>query len=60
VVNRGRVAAENVSASTSRITDPDTALRLAGLARDQITRDPGTALLAQADRLPDSVVKLLQ
>jgi len=51
---------ENVSAARSRIQDADFAAETANLTRNQILQQAGTAMLAQANTLPQSVLSLLQ
>ncbi|WP_421866760.1 flagellin [Motiliproteus sp.] len=51
---------ENVSAARSRIQDADYAAETAELTRNQILQQAGTAMLAQANQLPQSVLSLLQ
>ncbi|MDQ1062757.1 flagellin [Stenotrophomonas sp. SORGH_AS_0282] len=50
---------ENLSASRSRIRDTDYAKETAELTRTQILQQAGTAMLAQANQLPSSVMSLL-
>lgn len=52
--------AENLSASRSRIRDADFAAETANLTRAQILQQAGTAMLAQANALPQNVLSLLQ
>jgi flagellin len=51
---------ENVSAARSRIQDTDFAAETANLTRNQILQQAGVAMLAQANQLPQLVLKLLQ
>jgi flagellin len=51
---------ENQSAASSRITDADFATETANMSRAQILQQAGTAMVAQANQLPQSVLKLLQ
>ncbi|MCW8826876.1 MAG: flagellin [Gammaproteobacteria bacterium] len=51
---------ENVSAARSRVQDADFALETANLTRSQILQQAGTAMLAQANSSPNSVLSLLQ
>ncbi|MFN0302497.1 MAG: flagellin [Burkholderiales bacterium] len=55
-----QVAAENLSASRSRIRDADYAAETGDLTRGQILQQAGTAMLAQANQLPNSVLQLLR
>lgn len=50
---------ENVSAARSRIRDADFAVETAELTRNQILQQAGTAMLAQANSLPQNVLSLL-
>src|SRR3569833_108222 len=52
--------AENISAARSRITDTDFAAETANLTRGQILQQAGTAMLAQANSLPNGVLALLR
>jgi flagellin len=52
--------AENVTASRSRIQDADFAAETAAMTRGQILQQAGTAILAQANSLPNSVLSLLK
>ncbi|MET0266410.1 MAG: flagellin [Duganella sp.] len=51
---------ENLSASRSRIQDTDFAQETANLTRGQILQQAGTAMLAQANSLPNGVLSLLR
>ena len=51
---------ENLSAARSRIQDADFASETANLTRAQILQQAGTAMLAQANSLPQNVLSLLQ
>lgn len=51
---------ENLSASRSRIQDTDFAAETALLTRGQILQQAGTAILAQANSLPNGVLSLLR
>jgi len=53
-------AVENVSAARSRIQDTDFAGETANLTRNQILQQAGTAMLAQANALPQQVLSLLK
>jgi flagellin len=52
-------AVENLSAARSRILDADFAEETANLTRAQILQQAGTAMLAQANSLPQNVLSLL-
>src|SRR5690554_3862803 len=51
--------AENASAARSRVLDTDYAAESANLAKNQIMQQAGTAMLAQANQLPQAVLSLL-
>ncbi len=51
---------ENLSASRSRIQDADFASETAALTRAQILQQAGTAILAQANSAPQTVLALLR
>ena len=53
-------AGENLSASRSRIQDADFAMETANLSRAQVLQQAGTAMVAQANQLPQQVLQLLQ
>ncbi len=54
------IAAENQTAARSRIMDADFAAETAALTRSQILQQAGTAMLAQANQVPQQVLQLLQ
>jgi len=60
VVANLQTASENLSASRSRIQDTDFAAETANLTRAQILQQAGTAMLAQANALPQNVLTLLK
>lgn len=55
-----QITTENLSASRSRIRDTDFAQETANLTRNQILQQAGTAMLAQANSLPNQVLSLLK
>jgi flagellin len=59
-VNNLQTSAENLSASRSRIQDADFASETANLSRSQILQQAGTAMVAQANQLPQGVLALLR
>ncbi len=59
-INNLGVAAENLSAAESRVRDLDFALEMVEFTRNQIMMQAGTAMLAQANMKPQSVLMLLQ
>jgi len=60
VVSNLQTSVENLSASKSRIMDADFAMETANLTRGQILQQAGTAMLAQANSLPNNVLSLLR
>jgi flagellin len=60
VISNLQSAALNQAAAKSRITDADFATETANLSRAQILEQAGTAMVAQANQLPQGVLKLLQ
>ncbi len=54
------IASENLTAASSRIKDVDIAEESTNFAKHNILVQSGTAMLAQANQLPQSVLKLLQ
>jgi flagellin len=59
VINNLQTGVTNQTAAQSRIRDADYAQETANLTRAQILQQAGTAMLAQANALPQSVLKLL-
>ena len=55
-----QVTTENLSASESRIRDTDMAAEMVNFTKDQILLQAGTAMLAQANSAPQTILKLLQ
>jgi flagellin len=55
-----QVTAENVSAARGRIMDADFAAETANMSRAQILQQAGTAMVAQANQLPQQVLQLLK
>ncbi len=60
VISSLQVAVENQTAAKSRIMDADYAAETANLSRAQILQQAGNAMVAQANALPQQVLKLLQ
>ncbi|MBN9476650.1 MAG: flagellin [Bordetella sp. SCN 67-23] len=60
VVSSLETTSENLSSSRSRIQDADFASETASLTRGQILQQAGTAMLAQANSLPNNVLTLLR
>ncbi len=55
-----QTTSENLSSARSRIQDTDFASETANLTRGQILQQAGTAMLAQANALPNGVLSLLR
>ncbi|MEK8048933.1 flagellin [Ideonella sp. DXS22W] len=60
VISNLQVSVENQSAAKSRIMDADFAAETANLSRSQILQQAGNAMVAQANQMPQQVLKLLQ
>jgi len=58
-INNVGVNAENLSAAESRIRNADMAKEMTDFTRNQILVQAGTAMLAQANALPQNVLRLL-
>jgi flagellin len=54
------VSSENLAASESRIRDLDVASEMVNFTKTQILQQAGTAILAQANQAPQSVLSLLR
>jgi flagellin len=60
VISNLQVASENQAAAAGRIMDADFAQETANLTRFQILQQAGTAMVAQANSAPQSILSLLQ
>jgi flagellin len=60
IVSVLQVSAENQSAARARIMDADFATETANLSRAQILQQAGSAMVAQANQLPQQVLALLR
>ncbi len=60
VVSNLASTTENLTASRSRIQDADFAAETANLSRSQILQQAGTAMVAQANQIPQNVLSLLK
>jgi flagellin len=58
-INNIQVATENLAASEGRIRDTDMALEMVSFTRHQILTQAGTAMLGQANSVPQNVLRLL-
>ena len=59
-ITRLGVTSENLGAAESRIRDADMALEMIQFTKSQILQQSGTAMLAQANQAPQSVLSLLR
>lgn len=59
IISNVEVNSENITSSKSRIMDTDYAAETSNLTRAQILKQAGTAMLAQANSAPQSVLSLL-
>ena len=59
-INNLRVSSENLQAAESRIRDADMANEMVKFSKDRIISQSGTAMLAQANTAPQSVLQLLR
>ena len=59
-VNNIDIQVENLSAARGRIMDADFAKETANLSRTQILQQAGTAMVSQANQIPQNVLQLLQ
>ena len=60
IISNLQQGVENQSAARSRIMDADFATETANMSRSQILQQAGTAMVAQANQLPNSVLSLLR
>jgi flagellin len=60
VISNLQVSSENQAAARGRIVDADFASETANLSRAQVLQQAGTAMVAQANALPNGVLQLLR
>jgi flagellin len=60
VIGALQTSSENAAASRGRIVDADFAVETANLSRTQILQQAGSAMLAQANQMPQMVMNLLR
>jgi flagellin len=60
VISNLQIASENQTAARSRIMDTDFAAETSAMTRAQILQQAGTAMLAQANQMPNNVLTLLR
>jgi flagellin len=58
-IGRLQLTSENLQAAESRIRDADMAQEMIDFTRNQILQQSGTAMLAQANQAPQSILQLL-
>ena len=54
------IAAENLQASESRVSDVDVATEMAEMTRNQVLAQAGISMLAQANTMPQMALQLLR
>ena len=59
-INNLEIQSENLSAAESRISDVDVAEEMTEFTRNQIRSQSATAMLAQANTLPEMAMQLIQ
>ena len=59
-INNLQITGENQSAARGRIMDADFATETANLSRSQVLQQAGSAMVAQANQLPQQVLQLLR
>jgi flagellin len=60
VISTLQISVQNTSAARGRIVDADFASETANLSRAQILQQAGTAMVAQANQMPQQVLSLLR
>lgn len=60
MINNLQVSTENISASESRIRDTDMAQEMVTFTKNQVLQQAGTAMLSQANQIPQSILSLLR
>jgi flagellin len=60
IVSTLQISSNNTAAARGRIVDADFATETANLSRSQILQQAGTAMVAQANQLPQQVLSLLR
>ena len=60
MINNLQVATENISASESRIRDTDMAQEMVTFTKNNVLLQAGTAMLSQANQVPQSILSLLR
>ena len=60
MINNLQVTTENLAASESRIRDTDMAAEMVTFTKNNVLLQAGTAMLAQANQVPQSILSLLR
>jgi flagellin len=60
LVSNLSVTTENLASSESRIRDTDMAAEMVEFTKNQVLQQAGTAMLAQANQIPQGILALLQ
>ena len=60
MINNLQVTTENLAASESRIRDTDMAQQMVSFTKNNVLLQAGTAMLAQANQVPQSILSLLR
>ena len=60
MINNLQVTTENLQASESRIRDTDMAAEMVSFTKNNVLLQAGTAMLAQANQVPQSILSLLR
>jgi flagellin len=60
IISNLQTGVENQSAARARIMDADFASETANMSRAQVLQQAGTAMIAQANQLPNQVLSLLR
>jgi len=60
MINNLQVTTENLSASESRIRDTDMAQEMVSFTKNQVLQQAGTAMLSQANQIPQTILSLLR
>jgi flagellin len=55
-----QVTTENLAASESRIRDTDMAAEMVEFTKNQVLSQAGTAMLAQANQIPQGILSLIR
>ena len=60
MINNLQVTTENLSASESRIRDTDMAQEMVSFTKNNVLMQAGTAMLSQANQVPQNILSLLK